>query len=264
MTYYKESEALPRKARMYAFQDGFLYTAVGAVASYTQRHPGVLLISLDGRRFRIQTECQRVSGRAVLVAPQVKRLINAEGRKFAALHVEPSHSLYRSLLAGGAKRGLSKLSYDQFLPFVSELNECHQHNVALDNAEELFEAVLETLTDILGKPEARDDRIERVLDWLQAQSPLDYEFDVVTAQAGLSAGRLSHLFTGEVGLSLRSFLLWRKTKEALGLINTDMNLTDIAHASGFSDSAHFTRTFSNTLGVLPSMLRDDRCVQVVN
>jgi len=264
MTYYRDDEPLPRRARIYAFQDGFLYTAVSAVASYTQRHPGVLLISLDGRPFGIQTEQQTVSGRAVLVAPQVKRLIKAEGRRFAALHVEPSHPLYRSLTVNGSEQSLSKLSYAQFLQFVPELNACHRQSVSVDDAEGLFAVVLDALADTLEQPAARDDRIERVLDWLQTQSPLDYEFDEVTAQAGLSAGRLSHLFTGEVGLSLRSFLLWRKTKEALGLMNTDMNLTDIAHASGFSDSAHFSRTFSNTLGVLPSMLRDDRCVQVVN
>lgn len=263
MPYYNVDDQLPCKARIYPFQHGFLYTSISAVASYTKRHPAVVLVSLDGAEIGIRTETGYKSGRALAIAPQVKRLIEADGVGFAALHVEPSHHMFRSFMHMQQPDGVEALPYDQFTSYLDGLNTCYSQAIEIEKAERLFSQVLGTICSTLGQAPTRDKRIERLLDWLTVHSPLDYSFERLKGLAGLSEGRLSHLFTGEVGLSLRSFLMWRKTREAISLINTDMNLTDIAHASGFADSAHFSRTFSNSLGVLPSMMRDDSCVQVI-
>ncbi len=264
MAYHHDSMSAPSGAKIYSFQDGLLYTAMNAVTSYTQRHPGVILVSLDDTPLVIRTQYQHVSGKAIIVAPQVKRCIEAENCRFAAIHIEPSNPYYRSFLDGDLKQAVKAVDYEHFAEFLPELNACYGGSISFDRAQSLFSDLLLSLTPVLGAPLKRDSRIEWLLHGLLSRAPSDYAFEELIEEVGLSAGRLSHLFTGEVGVSLRSFLMWRKTKEVIALVNSEMNLTDIAHASGFSDSAHLSRTFSNTLGVLPSMLRDDRCIQVIN
>lgn len=76
----------------------------------------------------------------------------------------------------------------------------------------------------------------------------------VAREIGLSATRLTHLFTVEVGIPLRRYILWLRLSRAIARAAAGDNLTASAHAAGFSDSAHLTRTFRETFGLPPSAL----------
>jgi AraC-like DNA-binding protein len=70
-------------------------------------------------------------------------------------------------------------------------------------------------------------------------------------ELGLSPSRFLHLFSSQVGVPLRRFRLWNRLRAATraGLYGT--RLTDAALDAGFSDQAHFSRTFRKMLGVSP-------------
>ncbi|MET9212969.1 MULTISPECIES: helix-turn-helix transcriptional regulator [unclassified Nocardia] len=76
----------------------------------------------------------------------------------------------------------------------------------------------------------------------------------VAAVVGLSASRLTHLFTAQVGLPLRRYILWLRLMNAAELARAGRDLTTIAHATGFADSAHLTRTCREIFGLPPSAL----------
>lgn len=76
----------------------------------------------------------------------------------------------------------------------------------------------------------------------------------VAAAVGLSASRLTHLFTAQVGLPLRRYILWLRLMNAVHLARDGRDLTTIAHAAGFADSAHLTRTCREIFGLPPSAL----------
>ncbi|HEU5158258.1 MAG TPA: AraC family transcriptional regulator [Streptosporangiaceae bacterium] len=69
---------------------------------------------------------------------------------------------------------------------------------------------------------------------------------------GLSAGRLSHLFNTEVGISVPAYVRWLRLREAGTALAAGANLTDAAYAAGFADSAHLSRTFRRAFGMSPS------------
>ena len=69
---------------------------------------------------------------------------------------------------------------------------------------------------------------------------------------GLSAGRFRHLFRQEVGLGYRSYVLWLRLYGVLEELSSGASLTAAAHAAGFADSAHLTRTFRRMFGIAPS------------
>jgi ribosome-associated protein len=60
---------------------------------------------------------------------------------------------------------------------------------------------------------------------------------------GLSPGRTRHLFVQHTGLPFRTWLLWHRLVRALEGWSDGDSLTEAAHAAGFADSAHLSRTF---------------------
>ncbi|BBX54550.1 MULTISPECIES: helix-turn-helix domain-containing protein [Mycolicibacterium] len=76
----------------------------------------------------------------------------------------------------------------------------------------------------------------------------------LAAQVGLSASRFTHLFTEQVGIPLRRYVLWSRLRIAITLVQGGDDLTGAAHGAGFADSAHLTRTTREMFGLPPSVL----------
>ncbi len=73
-------------------------------------------------------------------------------------------------------------------------------------------------------------------------------------QVGLSASRLTHLFTNQVGIPLRRYVLWLRLQTAITHVQAGDDLTVAAHGAGFADSAHLTRTTREMFGLPPTAL----------
>jgi AraC-like DNA-binding protein len=80
----------------------------------------------------------------------------------------------------------------------------------------------------------------------------DLSLPKLTGIAGLSRSRFMHAFTESVGTPLRPYILWLRLQLASGQLAAGTNITEIAHRAGFSDGAHWTRTFRRMLGTTPS------------
>jgi AraC-like DNA-binding protein len=70
----------------------------------------------------------------------------------------------------------------------------------------------------------------------------------------LSPSRYAHRFAAHTGMALRPYLRWLRLLTAVEAIVQGANLTDAAHSAGFSDSAHFSRTFRRHFGIAPRVL----------
>lgn len=107
-----------------------------------------------------------------------------------------------------------------------------------------------------GPPPLRgmDDRIARALAYMRARDARGLTQDEVARTVFLSPSRFAHLFTEEVGLPFRRYLLWRKLNRAMSAFGHGMNLSESAHVAGFADSAHLTRTFNQMFGIPPSLM----------
>jgi AraC-like DNA-binding protein len=71
----------------------------------------------------------------------------------------------------------------------------------------------------------------------------------VAAAVGVSVSRLTHLFTEQVGIPLRRYVLWLRLRMAITEVLAGADLTDAAHSAGFADSAHLTRTCRDMFGL---------------
>ena len=81
-------------------------------------------------------------------------------------------------------------------------------------------------------------------------------------QVHLSESRFMHRFKELTGIPWRPFLLWSRLIAGVLRTADGANLTEAALAVGFSDSAHFSRTFRTHFGTSPSKVaRNSRFIQ---
>ena len=94
-----------------------------------------------------------------------------------------------------------------------------------------------------------DPRVQKIIDYAAAH--LDEPLSLESASRGiyLSPSRLRHLFVEQTGLAFKTYVLWLRLVRAVQAYSEGCNLTEAAHAAGFSDSAHFSRIFRRTFGL---------------
>lgn len=71
----------------------------------------------------------------------------------------------------------------------------------------------------------------------------------IALESGLSSSRFRHLFAEEIGLPFRRYVLWRRLRLAVTEMGAGADATTAAHAAGFADLAHFSRTLKAMFGV---------------
>ena len=99
-------------------------------------------------------------------------------------------------------------------------------------------------------------RVKKLLGLLRTLPPeSDTSLEALAAAVSLSPGRLMHTFTESIGLPLRPYLQWLKLQRAAAAIVGGMPFSQAAHAAGFADAAHMTRTFKRVMGTTPKALR---------
>ena len=71
-------------------------------------------------------------------------------------------------------------------------------------------------------------------------------------EVGISVSRLTHVFSEEIGVPIRSYARWLRLVSAIEHLASGRSITEAAHDAGFADAAHFTRTFRAMFGLSPS------------
>jgi len=143
-------------------------------------------------------------------------------------------------------------------------------------------AVIEQAYDIFRRRSSAEDVFERLDNWIELSScglsgqpderismaialiKRDYarnvSIDEIAKAVGLSAPRLIQLFKLVTGIPIRRFRLCHRIFITLLNLDSGMSLTEAVMDAGFSDYAHFSRTFKELSGVKPSELLSSRNV----
>ncbi|HTC06177.1 MAG TPA: helix-turn-helix transcriptional regulator [Xanthobacteraceae bacterium] len=124
----------------------------------------------------------------------------------------------------------------------------------------LKERTMWALSGISIAPAARSwmtPRRLRLVDEL-IEARLDAKLTVreLAAALRLSTGFFCRAFKASVGKAPHDYIVDRRVSRARALLQgTPLDLSAVAHASGFASHAHMTATFRSRLGVTPSALR---------
>lgn len=99
-----------------------------------------------------------------------------------------------------------------------------------------------------------DPRVVRVVVMMAESEERVLGADEAAAAVALSRSRFLHLFRAELGLTFRRMQVWVRLARAVAGASACESLTELAHASGFADSAHFSRAFRESFGMPPSVI----------
>ncbi len=108
----------------------------------------------------------------------------------------------------------------------------------------------------LPKPDYDKNRMARILAWLHQHYNDPIRLAPLCQNIHLSESQLQRIFKRSTGVSISHYVARLRIAKACSLLTeTDLAMADIAVQSGFFDSAHFSRSFSKTVGITPTQYR---------
>ena len=243
------------RGRIHCWEGGSLW--IGAAGGDTKFHDHhALQISLAFRgcvRLRVKGADWR-EYQAALVPPHLTHAFEAETSFMAQVFTEPETAEGRALLARFGRDTLTELPRDEIAQHARALRALdirHATPGALERA------ARELIAGLAGghPPAVIDARVERIVRGLRGRVAISLE--EAAAAVALSPGRFRHLFVEQTGQSFRSYQLWSRLQRAVELLSGGATATEAAHAAGFSDAPHLTRTFRRMMGIAPTSVRLD-------
>jgi AraC-like DNA-binding protein len=98
--------------------------------------------------------------------------------------------------------------------------------------------------------------MRRIQEYVDAHVSENVDLAVLAGIAGLSVFHFAREFKRTAGVTPHYYLLKTRVDRAKNLLSrTDLSLSEIALAAGFSDQSHFTRRFRQILGTTPREFR---------
>jgi AraC-like DNA-binding protein len=250
----KPAIAIQSAPRWYLWEGGFLAVgqAGGEVPPHSH-HAIQIFLALDRAATIRTTGGEWREGRGIIVRPDIEHSFNANGATGAMLFVDPESSEGAWLQ--------SVLAEDITLAPAARLQSCLAELAAFRErpleSMEVGDLVRHCVRAFCaGAPPTRrlDSRVTTVLRRIRDADDLRLSLEDAAAMAHLSPGRFAHLFTDQLGLPFRRYMLWRKLTRAMLAIGRQSSIADAAHAADFADAAHLTRTFHQMFGMPPSVM----------
>lgn len=250
------------KTYLYVWDDRFLYATPSIKSGPTSRYSITVLLSITGKPFQIGIGGKTVCVQAIVIGPNVERTLDATGSGLLSFNFDPLSYEYHALQRYLDSRLTCSLDVADFNELIPTFRALTKGELTCAPAFRLCNHLVREISDYKPPNIMLDLRVLHVAQRLKAELPLAPTIEELAENVGLSPDRLTHLFTEQLGLSIRSYVLWAKVRRATVLLGSGTPLTDIAQQVGFADSAHLSRTFKEFFGLNPSYIADVRYVRV--
>jgi AraC-like DNA-binding protein len=239
---------------VYFWEGGWLGIgqASGIVAEHSH-HAVQITIGLDGPvRFRAPDTPWR-DYHVAAIQPNAPHLLDTMGRTGVTIFVEPE-SREGKWLRHSLRDPISAVEPERLAEHLPRLAGFRETRPGAEEARRIVTGVVHALC--AGPPPLRklDERVTRALAFIRSREAAPLGLEEVAKEVCLSPSRFAHLFSEEVGLPFRRYLLWRKVNRAMQAFGRGQTLSAAAHASGFADSAHLTRTWHQMFGLAPTAM----------
>ncbi len=216
-------------------------------------HAVQISIGLDGPvRFR-EGEGDWREMAAGVVLPDEPHAFDGCGSTVAMIFIDPESREGQWLRDSLAERGTA-VERERLAEHVPALLRFRDDRPDAITAARIIRGVVGSLCSGPPPLERIDQRVEKVLETIRDRDLQQLPLEEAARIVFLSPSRFAHLFKDEVGLPFRRYMLWRKLSRAMEEFGRGSNLSESAHAAGFSDSAHLTHTWYQMFGSSPTTM----------
>ena len=232
----------------------FLGTA-GAIPAHA--HQAIQICFLFAGRIRLRTNNEEpwTDYELALVPSRQRHAMDGSRVHYGAtIFVEPETREGRVLAERYARHGIAEVGrqlVEEALPLLrTTALERRDHAAIVERAR----GVVHALTQQTEPGAASDERVIRAVKYVNEHLSAPLTLKQVAGVAYLSPSRFRHLFAEQTGMGLRQYVLWRRFVSVWEHRMNGASLSTAAHAAGFADSAHLTRTSRRMFGMPPSSL----------
>ncbi|MGQ0540789.1 MAG: helix-turn-helix domain-containing protein [Blastocatellia bacterium] len=233
-----------------------IFLGLAAEASLHESPAIKVCIALDRNFFlRKANEESWTEYDSAIISPGQPHAIGGRHNRMAMLVLVPEATLAQPLIPTISRQGITRLSSRIVSNVRSIFADLERKTSLSDSSEDICRQMIEAITE--NEPVSNpsiDSRVAQSINWIRSGREIGVSVKEIAAGVELSESRFSHLFTENVRVPVRRYLLWLRLRDAIHLLARGGSLTETAHAAGFADSAHLTRTFRGMLGITPSAL----------
>ena len=152
--------------------------------------------------------------------------------------------------AGVGAQELLGLNYS----YLTELSKVSDLEELLFNVTRVLENFIAKVA--LGKEKKRKVRSQKMRDFIDQNFTRKITARDAAREAGLSIGRALHLFREETGMAMTAYINKMKIDYSKYLLlNSDLQLAELADQLGYYDQSHFTKNFKKFEKITPSHFR---------
>jgi AraC family transcriptional regulator len=245
--------------RILIWRGGSLWIGLaGEPAGMHAHHAVQITLPFKGGTARFQVPGGRwKSYDRAIVAAQQPHAFEARGQRMAQIFIEPESRDGRALQLLHRDQGIAALD-GSLSSEVEALAVAYDSRASDDDLVELARSVVRKLAGAIPSPPgAPDARVAKALELIREGLGAPVPLKTIAQAVHLSPERFRHLFMEETGVGLRPYVLWLRLDCALAAYVDGSTLTEAAHNGGFSDSAHFSRTFRKMFGISPASVRPE-------
>jgi len=252
----------PNINKFFLWRDSVIYLGESFDPDFHRHHAVQCCISLTAKlKIRWDGVEQWRECTAAIIGANVTHSITCPDGPVCLLYLEKSSNNYQTILDYHCIDSSCQTKKEPLLltkPIPTELTRsllsARTSNVNTIIANQLKQQCLKVFNGYISSQNKLDLRIAKLLKLLHCQPEQSFLGCDLAQNINLSESRMQHLFKQQVGIPIRRYILWMKLRHVLELAFAGTSLTEAAHATGFSDSAHFSRTFKATFGITPSLL----------
>jgi len=171
------------------------------------------------------------------------------------LFVEPETREGRALTERWLQRGIASVPDALFSEVARPLFGAYLEARSATAVEHAARQAVHVLTGGAEPAVVTDERIVRAVAHIKAHLDAPLSLEAIADVACLSPSRFRHLFVEQTGVRLRPYVLWRRFLHVWELLTAGESLSRAAHAAGFADAAHLSRTSRSMFGFPPSAMQ---------
>ncbi|MFM9935228.1 MAG: helix-turn-helix domain-containing protein, partial [Novosphingobium sp.] len=213
----------------------------------TFRLKGWFEISLDG---------EKLSGPVAAVGSDVRHSFRASGA-VAFLFIAPESSVGTALgKLLFTPQPWKEITSGPLAASLEPLRQLFERGGSDEELQQLGKGIVMRLP-WADSPTTLDPRVLAMIAYAQQNLEEGLTLPKAAESVALSPSRARHVFVAHTGLPFKTYVLWLRIERAVALYAEGSSLTEAAHAAGFADSAHFSRTFRRTFGLPAAGLRLD-------